>query len=46
MTQIEPLDGFAVNCKSSGSLDMRFLTTKRSFSRQRSGNGGVYACDF
>lgn len=28
MTQIEPLDGFAVNCKSSGSLDMRFLTTK------------------
>lgn len=46
MPQIEPLDGLAVNCKSSGSLDMRFLTTKRSFSRQRSGNGGVYACDF
>ena len=42
MTQIEPLDGFAVNRKVSGSLDMRFLTTKRSFSRQRSGNGGVF----
>lgn len=24
-----PLDGFAVNHKASGSLDMRFLTTKR-----------------
>ena len=29
MPQIEPLDDFAVNRKSSGSLDMRFLTTKR-----------------
>ena len=28
MPQIEPLDDFAVNRKSSGSLDMRFLTTK------------------
>ena len=28
MPQIEPLDGLAVNRKSSGSLRMRFLTTK------------------
>ena len=42
MPRIEPLDGLAVNCKASESLDMRFLTTKRSFSRQRSGNGGVF----
>jgi len=42
MPQIYPLDGFAVNRKSSWSLDMRFLTAKRSFSRQRSGNGGVF----
>ena len=42
MPQIKPLDDFAVNHKASGSLDMRFLTTKRSFSRQRSGNGGVF----
>lgn len=42
MPQIKPLDNFAVNRKESGSLNMRFLTTKRSFSRQRSGNGEVF----
>ncbi len=28
MPQIKPLDNFAVNRKESGSLRMRFLTTK------------------